>query len=148
MRALYNNATDTSTNESKEQISLDQGSSEYEKFIETREANMPSVPDDEMHVKLEQRNADLTQRNLRLAELAEEKDRDPAAKKQARLESRKRAVKMNAHAAAVREAFRTETTEDDDRLDDKTLDDMVYDPAIQADKIDDRFVDYVVTGKY
>lgn len=147
----FNNGTDTwsaADESSNGQMSLDQGSSTYEDFVEAREQAAPSAPDDEMHQQLEEYNA--VKRTLAERAFDAEHGNNDTKKIKARRQMQKRALDKMAHTAAVRKAFETPDNDDDDeRLDDYVVkDEMIYDDSVAPDEFDDRWVDYVESGKY
>lgn len=151
-KAKFNNGTDTwsaADESSKGQLSLDMGSDEYEEFIEDRKENAPTAPRDKMHEELEKRNESL--HSIKRAEkaLENEMSTDDIKKIKFRKQEAKREVKKLAHAVAVREAFRTMSKSDDERLDDADVEqEMIYDDSIEPGDFDDRWAGYVGHGRY
>lgn len=151
---LFNDAKDRWTNESKGQISLEQGSDEYEEYVEDIKEQLPSKPSDEFHEELSEHNADLVTRLYDKASENPEAPDDRQEMREDRLKAQSAAMKRALHGNAVRAAIaaarNTEGLSDDQLAMAITTDNpILYDPSIPLGKYDDAVVDYVLNaGKH
>ena len=128
------NRPDRRENTDKEQISLAPGSAEYKERIRDLKECSPDEPDDEFHVKLENKNeiqaSDVSKRNQKRDvenDISERKYRNQTAK---------RVQFGSVKSAAIAKALTTETLSDDKkakRMMPKNLDKIVYDDGVVED---------------
>lgn len=141
----------TWTDTRKEQISLEQGSPEYQEYVEDLQELDPMQPDDEMHAALEDHNEDIVTRlydkldkDNELAQQAAQQS-DPAYKINAREESLKRSMHATAVRTALASAALTETLTDDQLARAITTDNPVlYDQNVKMDDYAKALSDFVM----
>lgn len=151
MNGLFNvGSQDKWTNESKGQISLEQGSEEYKEYVEDIKEQDPMKPDDVDHVELEKHNADLVTKEYDITdnpEALKESTELVGGKLKVQNEMMKRAVHGNAVGSARRAAVGTAGRADDIRASEIGVDnEFLHNTSVQAGEYDDALVEFVVEG--
>lgn len=138
----YNNDKARWTNDERNQTSLFLGSDGYDDYIEDLEESSPLQEDDEMHVKLEEHNAELVER---LSEKASKGDATTEHRLAKRAE--KQAMAAEVYADALQKARSTPGVEDDNAVkkmgDDNSL---IYNDGVSPDTYEDTFDDLTLGG--
>lgn len=131
--------------EDKGQMSLAQGSEEYEEYIEDKKANDPSRPEDAFHHELEEHNVE--SRN-EMQRRAAENVNETVERRKYRMQEAKRDMIPGIAKAAQEAAKQTPTKADDKRaaairLDREPARGAIYNDGVSADKelLDNQFAD-------
>jgi hypothetical protein len=149
-RFARNDSVDTWSDDNRTQISLEQGSDEYEEYVEDLKLQDPFRPDDDMHTELEEHNAELVTKLYNQADKVELSAEDPNEgrgyiKEKIVSEAVKRSVHANAVRSALKAASKTDKISDDELAQAITTDNpFLYNPAVAINEYDDRIVDYVM----
>ena len=145
--SMVSSSQDTWTNESREQVSLEMGSDEYEEYVEDLKASDPMKPDDQAHLELEKHNADLVTKlydKVDNPEYKEDLDAERPDRLKIQHEAMKRSVHWNAVKAAIEAARTTDTLSDDQLAVAITTDNpILYDNGVTMGQYDDRLAEYV-----
>lgn len=132
--ALHNNMKDKWVNDAKEQPYLMPGTSEYKERQEDLQMHDPFRPDDAWHDKLEESNEDLQEALMLKADRHKEQSTQ-------KIKTRRQAIKASEFEAvkhaAIAEAAKTDTKEDDKRaagMRQHDLDSLVYDNGVTEEE--------------
>lgn len=131
-KTLHNNEKSTWENTSKEQISLMPGTSEYEEYVSDLKMHDPFKPDDSFHEQQEEHNE-----SIPVVLKDRSGGKNDTTKYKYNRQMQKDAQFKTVKSTLITKAKRTPSKDDDElaeRLERKSLEDLVYDDGVDADE--------------